>query len=126
MALLYFTQLTTCSAIADAFDSASHDRLTRMLQWTWSGHTLLDLAWRALCAVAGGSLIVADTVVAQPAARLLGEAAWVWSTKDRQVLCGVSVVLLVWTDGQPRVPLAFRVGHQGGVSKYALALALLS
>ena len=32
MALLYFTRLTTCSAIADAFDSASHDQLTRMLQ----------------------------------------------------------------------------------------------
>jgi len=44
MALLYFTNLTSCSAIADAFDSVSHDRLTRMLQGTWSGHTRLDLA----------------------------------------------------------------------------------
>ena len=42
-ALLYFTNITTCSAIADALDSASHDRLTRMLQGTWSGHTLLNL-----------------------------------------------------------------------------------
>ena len=48
MALLYFTNMTTCSAIADAFDSVSHDRLTRMLQGTWSGHILLDLALRAL------------------------------------------------------------------------------
>jgi hypothetical protein len=32
MALLYSTNLTSCSAIADAFDSVSHDRLTRMLQ----------------------------------------------------------------------------------------------
>ena len=32
MALLYFTNLTTCSAISDAFDSVSHDRLTRMLR----------------------------------------------------------------------------------------------
>jgi hypothetical protein len=39
MALLYCTNMTTCSAIADAFDSVSHDRLTRMLQGTWSGHT---------------------------------------------------------------------------------------
>jgi hypothetical protein len=126
MALLYFTRLTTCSAIADAFDSASHDQLTRMLQGTWSGHTLLDLALRVLFAVAGGYLIVDDTVVAKPAARLLGEAAWVWSNKDRKVLFGVSVVLLVWTDGQHRVPLAFRVWHKGGVSKYDLALELLS
>jgi hypothetical protein len=44
MALLYFTRVTTCSAMADAFDSVSHDRLTRMLQGTWSGHRRLDLA----------------------------------------------------------------------------------
>jgi hypothetical protein len=31
-ALLYFTNITTCSAMADAFDSVSHDQLTRMLQ----------------------------------------------------------------------------------------------
>src|SRR5215471_10216571 len=126
MALLYFTNLTTCSAIADAFDSVSHDRLTRMLQGTWSGHILLDLALRLLFTVAGGYLIVDDTVAAKPYARLLGEAAWVWSNKDRKVLFGVSVVLLVWTDGQIRIPLAFRVWRKGGASKYDLALELLS
>ena len=66
MALLYLTNVTTCSAIADAFDSVSHDRLTRMLQGPWSGHTLLDLALRLLFTVAGGYLIVDDTVVAKP------------------------------------------------------------
>lgn len=125
-ALLYFTNMTTCSAIADAFDSVSHDRVTRMLQGTWSGHILLDLALRTLFTVAGGYLIVDDTVVAKPYARLLGEAAWVWSSKDRKVLFGVSLVLLVWTDGQVRIPLGYRVWHKGGASKYALALELLS
>jgi hypothetical protein len=126
MALLYFTNLTTCSAISDAFDSVSHDRLIRMLQGAWSGHILLDLALRTLFCVAGGYLIVDDTVVAKPYARLLGEAAWVWSSKDRKVLFGVSLVLLVWTDGQIRIPLAYRVWHKGEASKYDLALELLS
>ena len=44
MALRYFTNITTCAAISDAFDSVSHEQLTRMLQGTWSGHTLLNLA----------------------------------------------------------------------------------
>jgi hypothetical protein len=36
-ALLYSTNITTCSAIADALDSASHDQLTRMLQGSLVG-----------------------------------------------------------------------------------------
>ena len=126
MALLYFTNITTCSAMADALDSASHDRLTRMLQGTWSGHTLLNLALRTLFTVAGGYLILDDTVVEKPYARLLGEAAWVWSSKQKKVVFGVSMVLLVWTDGQIRIPLAFRLWHKGGASKFDLALELLS
>ena len=65
-------------------------------------------------------------MVAKPYARLLGAVAWVWSHKERKVLFGVAVVLLVWTDGQSRLPLAFRVWHKGGASKYDLALELLS
>jgi Transposase DDE domain len=126
MALLYFTRVSTCSTIAEAMAEASHDRLTRMLQGNWSGHTLLNAALRVLFAVTGGYLIIDDTVVAKPYARLLGEAAWVWSSKDKQVVFGVSLVLLVWTDGQIRIPVAFRVWHKGGPSKYALALELLS
>ena len=66
MALLYFTSITTCSAMSDAFDSASHDQLTRMLQGSWSGHTLFNLALRLLFTVAGGYLILDDTVVEKP------------------------------------------------------------
>ena len=126
MALLYFTNITTCSAMADALDSASHDQLTRMLQGAWSGHILLNLALRALFTVAGGYLLVDDTVIEKPYARLLGEAGWVWSSKQRKVVFGVSIVLLVWTDGQVRIPLAFRRWQKGGVSKFDLALELLS
>ena len=38
----------------------------------------------------------------------------------------MSVVLLVWTDGHVRIPLAFRVWQKGGASKDDLALELLS
>ena len=125
-ALRYFTNLTTCSAISDAFDSASHDRLTRRLQGPWSGHTLLTLAWRMLLTVAGGYRILDDTVVDTPYARLLGEAAWVWSRQQKQVVLGGSMVVLGWTDGHVRIPLAFRLWQKGGPSTCALALELLS
>jgi hypothetical protein len=36
------------------------------------------------------------------------------------------MVVLVWTDGQVRIPRAFRLWHKGGPSKFELALELLS
>jgi Transposase DDE domain len=126
MALLYFTRLSTCSTIAEAFAEASHDCLTRLLNGSWSGHILLDLALRLLFTVAGGDLILDDTVVATPYARLLGEAAWVWSNKEQKVVFGVSLVLLVWTDGHIRIPVGYRVWHKGGPSKVDLALERFS
>jgi hypothetical protein len=62
-ALLYFAEVSTCVAIAQALEMTSHDRLTRMLWGQWSGQTLLDLALRALFTVVGGDLIVDDTIV---------------------------------------------------------------
>jgi hypothetical protein len=66
MALLYFPRISTCSPIAKTFETAAHDRLTRMLHGTWSGHTLLDRALRTLFTVAGGYLIVDDMVLEKP------------------------------------------------------------
>src|ERR687888_1096521 len=126
MALLHFTKISTCSAIAEIFPEAAHDCLTRMLNGDWSGQTLLDWALRLLFLVVGGYLIVDDTVVEKPHAKRLNEAGWVWSSKRNKAVYGVSVVLLVWTDGQLRIPLGFRVWKKGGPSKFDLALELLS
>jgi hypothetical protein len=71
-------------------------------------------------------LIVDDTVVEKPYARWLEEAGWVGSSKRNKVVYGVSVVLRVWTDGQIRILLGYRVWKKGGLSKFELALELLS
>jgi hypothetical protein len=125
-ALLDFAEVATCMAIAQAFATTSHDRLTRLLRGQWPGHILLELALRALFTVVGGDLIVDDTLVEKPYAALLEEAAWVWSTKHRKVVFGIPLVLLVWTDGRVRIPLAFRVWRKGGPSKFDRARDLLS
>src|SRR5918911_674440 len=115
-ALLYCTKVATCSTMADAFDSAAHDGLTRMLHGDWSGHPLFALALRVLFGGAGGSLSRDATGVETPSARLVGEAAWGWSSPQRQGVFGVSWVLLVWTDGEGRIPVGYRVWHKGGGS----------
>ena len=65
-ALLYYRTSVSCVALAEALETVSHDRLTRMLQADWSGQTLLELACRTLFVWERGSLILADTVLPKP------------------------------------------------------------
>lgn len=125
-ALLYYRTSASCVALAEALQTVSHDRLTRLLQAEWSGHTLLELAVRTLFVWQRGYLIIDDTVIPKPFATAMEGLAWVFSTQERRPVYGFSLVLLVWTDGQLRIPLGLRLWHRGGPSKYVLALELLS
>jgi hypothetical protein len=125
-ALLYYRTSGSCVALAEALKSVSHDRLTRMLQGDWSGHTLLDVACRTLFVWERGFLIIDDTVIPEPYATGIEGLAWVFSSQERRPVYGFSLVLLVWTDGRLRVPLGVRLWRKGGPSRYELALELLS
>lgn len=125
-ALLYFSRITSCSAIAEAYGNVSHDSLTRMLKSGWDGQILLEQSVFLLFTVSGGYFIIDDTVVEKPYSEMLSEAAWVYSGKRKKTVFGISVVMLIWTDGHIRIPLMYRVWRKGGLSKFELALELLS
>ena len=125
-ALLYYRTSASGVALAEALQSVSHDRLTRMLQADWSGHILLESACRMLFVWERGSLLLDDTVIAKPFATAMESLAWVFSSQERRPVYGFSLVLLVWTDGTLRIPLGVRLWRKGGPSKYKLALELLS
>jgi hypothetical protein len=125
-ALLYYRTSVSCMALAEAFQTVSHDGLTRMLQAQWSGHILLELAWRTLFVCERGYLIIDDTVLPKPFATAIEGLAWIFSSQEHKPVYGLSVVLLVWTNGTLRVPVGIRLWRRGGASKYALALELLS
>jgi putative transposase len=125
-ALLYYRTSSSCVALAEALETVSHDRLTRVLQADWSGHTLLELAWRTLFVWERGYLIIDDTVIPKPFATAIEGLAWVYSSQERKPVYGLALVLLVWTNGTVRIPLGMRFWHKGGPSKYVLALELLS
>jgi hypothetical protein len=74
---------------------------------------------------AGGSRTRDDTVRETPDGRLLAEAASGWSHPQRPGGFGGSGVVLVWTDGPTRLPIASHGWHQGGRSKDAVALEVL-
>jgi hypothetical protein len=125
-ALLYYRTSVSCVALAEALQTVSHDRLTRMLQAHWSGQTLLEVAVRTLFVWEHGYLIIDDTVIAKPFATAMQGLAWVFSSQERRAVYGFSLVLLVWTNGVLRIPLGLRLWRKGGPSKYELALELLS
>ena len=62
-ALLSYRTSTSCVALAEALETVSHDRLTRLWQADWSGQTLLELAVRTLFVRERGYLILDDTVI---------------------------------------------------------------
>jgi DDE family transposase len=125
-ALLYYRTSASCVALAEALKTVSHDRLTRMLRADWSGQILLERAFRTLFVWERGYLILDDTVIPKPFATAIEGLAWVYSSQDHKPAYGLSLVLLVWTNGTVRIPLGMRFWHKGGPSKYELALELLS
>ena len=124
--MLYYCTSSSCVALAEVLETVSHDRLTRLLQGDWSGHTLLEVACRTLFVWERGFLIIDDTVIPKPFATAIDGLAWVFSSQERRPMYGLSLVLLIWTDGTLRVPLGLRLWRKGGPSKYELALELLS
>jgi putative transposase len=125
-ALLYYRTSANCVALAEALETVSHDRLTRLLRSDWSGQKLLELALRTLFVWERGYLIIDDTVIPKPCAVAIEGLAWVFSSLERKPVYGLSLVLLVWTNGTLRIPLGMRLWRKGGPSKYVLALELLS
>jgi hypothetical protein len=124
--LLYDRTSARCMALAEGVQTVSHDGLTRLVQADWSGQTLLELAWRTLFSCGRGDLIVEGTVLPKPFATAIEGLAWLDSSQERQPVYGLSLVLLVWTNGTLRVPVSIRLWRRGGASKYALALEWLS
>jgi hypothetical protein len=121
-ALLYDRTSVSWVALAEALQPVSHDGLTRLLQANWSGQILLELAVRTLFVWERGYLISDDTVLPKPFATAIEGLAWVFSSQERKPVYGLSLVLLVWTNGTLRIPLSMRLWHKGGPSKYVLAL----
>ena len=110
-------------ALAEALESVSHDRLTRLLQGDWSGHTRLERVFRPLVVSERGSRLSEETGIPQPCATASESLAGVCSRQERQPVDGFSRGFLVWTHGPRRIPLGLRVWRQGAPSTSDVALA---
>ena len=123
-ALIYRNTRTSCCSLSRLCARISHDALQRMLyeKFAWS-RRLWDF-FAAQLVRKGGYLIIDDTCWVRFAEK--SEAvSWVWSSSHARTVRGMQVVLLIWTDGQVKVPLGLRLWKKGGHSKVELAAQLL-
>jgi hypothetical protein len=71
-------------------------------------------------------LLIDDTVIAKPYSKELDLLSWIFSPSDRQYLYGINVVFVLWTDGNTRFPIGFRIWYKKGTkTKIDLAMELL-
>ena len=132
----------TCTKISEQFNRnivydsenpyVSHDRLQRLLGLEGKWNTYLQKRYRCLISSRkrspskGTYLIIDDTVIAKPYSKELELLSWIFSPSDRQYLYGINVVFLLWTDGNTRFPIGFRLWYKDGQkTKIDLVMELL-
>ena len=90
-------------------DPPAHDAFTRLL------HRLepdADQLWheaRELLQLEGGLLVIDDTVLDKPYARKIELVTRTWSGKHQQVVAGIDLITLLWTDGHSHIPCDYRI-----------------
>lgn len=111
----------------------SHDRLQRLLVFEGKWNKYIQKHYECLIKLSKSSskkktyLIIDDTVIAKPYSKELDMLSWVFSPSDRQYLYGINVVFVIWTDGQTRFPIGFRVWNKNDrKTKIDLAMELLN
>lgn len=116
----------SAASLARTLQKYSHDFFTDILKRDWEGELLLRYCIQRIHPLTSGWLIIDDTWLPKCFSPISEFVSKVYSGKHKRPMWGISVVLLLWTDGKWRIPLAIRVWVRGGKSKPELALEMLS
>lgn len=74
---------------------------------------------------AEGILVLDDSTLDKPYARCMELVGWHFSGKHNQVVKGINLLTLLWTDGDRHLPLDYRIYRQGGPTKNQLFREML-
>ncbi len=98
----------------------SHDKLQRLLQLEQKWNLYLKQKYSHLLSKNFGLkynkskrkktfLIIDDTVLAKPFSKELETLSWLYSSSDKKYLFDLNAVFVIWTDGNTRFPIGFRL-----------------
>jgi putative transposase len=121
--LIYRNTRTSCVCLA-SLSGIAHDQLYRLLYTDFPFSRRL-WEWFAVRLVGERVYLVLDDTTWQRFTKKAEAVSFVWDSSVGKVVFGMSVVLLIWTDGRRKVPLGMRVWQKGGKSKVCLAEELL-
>jgi putative transposase len=105
----------------------AHDAYTRLLQRLPPDSEALWAEVRAGIDVSKGLLVIDDTTLDKPYASHMALVTRHWSGKHGEVVQGINLISLVWSDGDAALPCDYRLYHkaQDGLSKNDHFRALL-
>lgn len=98
----------------------AHDSFTRLLRDLEPDPEALWREAEPLVEKARGCLILDDTTLDKPHARHMALVTRHWSGKHHRTVRGINLISLVWTDGDRKLPVDYRVYSKAdGLTKHA-------
>lgn len=101
------TEAARCQPETD--DPPAHDAFIRLLQRQPPDTEALWQEAKPLVDIKRGILVLDDTTLDKPYAQKMELVTYHWSGKHQRVVKGISLVTLLWTDGEALTPCDFRV-----------------
>ena len=89
--------------------SPAHDAFTRLLTRIEPDPEALWLEARGLVELSSGVLVIDDSTLLKPYAEKIGLVTSHWSGKERRVARGINLITLLWTDGDRKIPVDYRI-----------------
>ena len=111
--LIAVEKKATCAKMAVTLGKVSHDKLTRILE---EGEIMVDkiaLTFINFClSQTGGFLILDDVLIPKRYSCQIEGVYNEFDTKDKERLKGMRVVMLIWSNGVIRIPVAWAIWHK--------------
>ena len=93
----------------DSPDAPAHDSFTRLLHRLEPDAETLWVEAEPMVEKVGGVLIIDDSTLAKLYARHIQLVTRHWSGKHREVIRGINLITLLWTDGDRKIPVDYRI-----------------